>query len=163
MLMQAIAVPFRAAVVKLLLQGIKMSRMTVFSSPLLLGFDQLEQLLEQATKAGDGYPPYNIERLLQPENGAESWQITLAVAGFGLPDLEVTVDGKQLVIKGRQTGDDRGDFLHKGIAGRSFARSFVLADGMEVTAADLCNGLLTILLKRIAPDKRLVRIQIEER
>lgn len=163
MLMQAIAVPFRAAVVKLLLQGIKMSRMTVFSSPLLLGFDQLEQLLEQATKAGDGYPPYNIERLLQPENGAESWQITLAVAGFGLPDLEVTVDGKQLVIKGRQTGDDRGDFLHKGIAGRSFTRSFVLADGMEVTAADLCNGLLTILLKRIAPDKRLVRIQIEER
>jgi HSP20 family molecular chaperone IbpA len=163
MSVQAIVVPFRAVVVKLLLQGKRMSRMTVFSSPLLLGFDQLEQLLEQATKAGDGYPPYNIERLLQPENSAESWQITVAVAGFGVGDLEVTVDGKQLVIKGRQVGDDRGDYLHKGIAGRSFTRSFVLADGMEVTAAELCNGLLTILLKRILPDRRLVRIQIEER
>jgi HSP20 family molecular chaperone IbpA len=163
MLWQAIVVPFRATVAKLLLQGIKMSRMTVFSSPLLLGFDQLEQLLEQATKAGDGYPPYNIERMLQSDNGSENWQITLAVAGFGIGDLEVTVDGKQLVIKGRQSSDDRGDYLHKGIAGRSFTRSFVLADGMEVTAAELCNGLLTILLKRIVPDRRLVRIQIEER
>ncbi len=163
MLEQAIVVPCRASVVTLLLQGIKMSRMTVFSSPLLLGFDQLEQLLEQATKAGDGYPPYNIERLLQSDNGAENWQITLAVAGFGADDLEVTVDGKQLVIKGRQASDDRGDYLHKGIAGRSFTRSFVLADGMDVTVAELCNGLLTILLKRIVPDRRLVRIQIEER
>ncbi len=137
--------------------------MTVFSSPLLLGFDQLEHLLDQATKAGDGYPPYNIERLLQPGNSAERWQITLAVAGFTADDLEVTMDGKQLVIKGRQASDDRGDYLHKGIAGRSFTRSFVLADGMEVTAAELRNGLLTILLKRIAPDKHLVRIQIEER
>jgi HSP20 family molecular chaperone IbpA len=162
MLMQAIVVPFRATVVTLLLQGIKMSRMTVFSSPLLLGFDQLEQLLEQATKAGDGYPPYNIERLLQSDNGSENWQITLAVAGFGGGDLEVTVDGKQLVIKGRQASDDRGDFLHKGIAGRSFTRSFVLADGMDVTAAILHNGLLTILLKRVAPDSHVVRIQIEE-
>jgi HSP20 family molecular chaperone IbpA len=149
--------------VKLLLQGIKMSRMTVFSSPLLLGFDQLEHLLDQATKAGDGYPPYNIERLVQPGNSAERWQITLAVAGFTANDLEVTMDGKQLVIKGRQASDDRGDYLHKGIAGRSFTRSFVLADGMEVTAAELRNGLLTILLKRIVPDKHLVRIQIEER
>jgi HSP20 family molecular chaperone IbpA len=163
MLGQAIVVPYRASVVTLLLQGIKMSRMTVFSSPLLLGFDQLEQLLEQATKAGDSYPPYNIERLLQSDNGSENWQITLAMAGFGIGDLEVAVDGKQLVIKGRQSSDDRGDYLHKGIAGRSFTRSFVLADGMEVTAAELCNGLLTILLKRIVPDRRLVRIQIEER
>ncbi len=140
-----------------------MSRLTVFSSPLLLGFDQLEHLLEQATKAGDGYPPYNIERLAHPGNSSENWQITLAVAGFTADDLEVTIDGKQLVIKGRQASDDRGDYLHKGIAGRSFTRSFVLADGMEVTAAELRNGLLTILLKRIAPDKHLVRIQIEER
>ena len=137
--------------------------MTVFSSPLLLGFDQLEHLLDQATKAGDGYPPYNIERLAQSIGSAESWQITLAVAGFTGNDLEVTMDGKQLVIKGRQASDDQGDYLHKGIAGRSFTRSFVLADGMEVSAAELRNGLLTILLKRIAPDRHLVRIQIEER
>lgn len=140
-----------------------MTRMTVFSSPLLLGFDQLEQLLEQATKAGDGYPPYNIERLLQSDTGGENWQITLAVAGFAAADLEVTVDGKQLAVNGRQASVNRGDYLHKGIAGRSFTRSFVLADGMEVTTAELCNGLLTILLKRIVPDRRLVRIQIEER
>jgi HSP20 family molecular chaperone IbpA len=140
-----------------------MSRMTVFSSPLLLGFDQLEHLLDQATKAGDGYPPYNIERLRQPEKADENWQITLAVAGFSAGDLEVLVEGRQLVIKGRQASDDRGDFLHKGIAGRSFTRSFVLADGMDVTLAELHNGLLTILLKRVAPDKRVVRIQIEER
>lgn len=137
--------------------------MTVFSSPLLLGFDQLERLLDQATKVGDGYPPYNIERLMRAESGAESWQITLAVAGFRALDLEVVVDGKQLVIKGRQAGDDHGDYLHKGIAGRSFTRCFVLADGMDVTVADLHNGLLTILLKRVASEHRLVRIQIEDR
>jgi HSP20 family molecular chaperone IbpA len=140
-----------------------MSRMTVFSSPLLLGFDQLEYLLDQASKTGDGYPPYNIERLLQPQTGGEHWQITLALAGFSAKDIEVTVEDRQLVIKGRAVSDDRGDYLHKGIAGRSFTRSFVLADGMEVTLAELHNGLLTILLKRIALEKRLVRIQIEER
>ncbi len=155
--------PVRVAAVELLLQGKKMSRLTVFSSPLLLGFDQLEHLLEQASKVGDGYPPFNIERLSQPEGHAEHWQITLAVAGFRGSDLAVIVEGKQLVIKGQQANDDRGDYLHKGIAARSFSRSFVLADGMEVTHAELHNGLLTILLKRVAPDKRVVRIEIEER
>lgn len=155
--------PIRVAAAKLLLQGQKMSRMTVFSSPLLLGFDQLENLLDQASKAGDGYPPFNIERLAQPEQHVEHWQITLAVAGFLGSDLAVMVDSKQLVIKGQQASNDRGDYLHKGIAARSFTRSFVLADGMEVTHAELHNGLLTILLKRVAPDERVVRIEIEER
>jgi HSP20 family molecular chaperone IbpA len=163
MLEQAMAAPFRVVIAKLLLQGLEMSRMTVFSSPLLLGFDQLELLLDQATKAGDGYPPYNIERLVQPDEGTENWQIALAVAGFAASDLEVTVEGKQLVIKGRQARDDTGDYLHRGIAARAFTRSFVLADDMEVTLTELHNGLLTILLKRIALEKRLVRIQIEER
>jgi HSP20 family molecular chaperone IbpA len=139
-----------------------MTRLSVFSSPLLLGFDQLEQLLDQATKAGDGYPPYNIERGLEPVAGGEDWQITLAVAGFGASDLEVTVEGKQLLIRGRNREDGERDFLHRGIAGRSFARSFVLADGMEVTGATLENGLLTVLLKRLPPDKLVQRIKIKE-
>ena len=140
-----------------------MTRVSLFSSPLLLGFDQLEELLDQAAKAGDGYPPYNIERFANSGDGPEGWQITLAVAGFGLGDLDVTVEGKQLMIKGRQKDEIKRDFMHKGIAGRSFTRSFVLADGMEVKAAALENGLLTILLKRMAPDHLVRRIQIEER
>ena len=140
-----------------------MTRVSVFSSPLLLGFDQLEQMLDQATKAGDGYPPYNIERSLHPSDGSEAWQITLAVAGFGLEDLEVTVEGRQLLVRGRNRDDGKRDYLHRGIAGRSFARSFVLADGMEVTAAELENGLLTVLVKRLAPEKLVQRITIKER
>jgi HSP20 family molecular chaperone IbpA len=139
-----------------------MSRMTVFSSPLLLGFDQLEQLLDQATKAGDSYPPYNIERQ-QPENGAEEWMITLAVAGFARADLDVTIEGKQLNIRGRNRDEGKRDFLHRGIAGLSFVRSFVLADGMDVTDAQLENGLLTVLLKRMPPDKLVQRITIKEK
>jgi HSP20 family molecular chaperone IbpA len=140
-----------------------MSRMTVFSSPLLLGFDQLEQLLEQASKVGDGYPPYNIERQLQSESGAEEWVITVAVAGFTGADLDVTVEGKQLNIRGRNRDEGQRDFLHRGIAGRSFGRSFVLADGMEVTDAQLENGLLTVLLKRMPPEKLVQRITIKEK
>jgi HSP20 family molecular chaperone IbpA len=140
-----------------------MTRVSVFSSPLLLGFDQLEQMLEQATKAGDGYPPYNIERSQQSDNGSEEWQITLAVAGFGLEDLEVTVEGRQLLVRGRNREDGRRDFLHRGIAGRSFSRSFVLADGMDVTGSALENGLLTVLVRRLNPDKLVQRITIKER
>jgi HSP20 family molecular chaperone IbpA len=140
-----------------------MSRVSVFSSPLLLGFDQLEQLLDQASKTGDGYPPYNIERLTSPQTGQEDWQITLAVAGFSAADLEVTVEAKQLVIRGKTREDAKRDYLHRGIAGRSFARSFVLADGMEVTGAELENGLLTILLNRMPPDRLVKRITVKER
>lgn len=140
-----------------------MTRVSVFSSPLLLGFDQLEQLLDQATKAGDGYPPYNIERSLRAGDAGEEWQITLAVAGFGMDDLDVTVEGRQLLVRGRNREDGKRDFLHRGIAGRSFARSFVLAEGMEVTGALLENGLLTVLLNRKAPEKLVQRITIKER
>jgi HSP20 family molecular chaperone IbpA len=147
-----------------LLQGaFLMSRMSVFSSPLLLGFDQLEHLLDQATKAGDGYPPYNIERMQDQVSGAEQWHITLAVAGFGLGDLDITVEGRQLAIRGRNSDDGQRDFLHRGIAGRSFMRSFVLAEGMQVRGASLENGLLTVLLTRLAPEKRVQRIEIKER
>jgi HSP20 family molecular chaperone IbpA len=140
-----------------------MSRLQVFTSPLLLGFDQLEHLLDQATRTGDSYPPYNIERLPHPSNGSENWQITLAVAGFSRDDLEVNVEGKQLAIRGKTREDGKRDFLHRGIAGRSFARSFVLADGMEVTDAMLENGLLTILLTRLPPETLVKRIEIKER
>jgi HSP20 family molecular chaperone IbpA len=86
-----------------------------------------------------------------------------AVAGFGLDDLDVTVEGRQLLVRGRNHEDTKRDYLHRGIAGRSFARSFVLADGMEVTAAELENGLLTVLVKRLAPEKLVQRITIKER
>jgi HSP20 family molecular chaperone IbpA len=139
-----------------------MSRVAVFSSPLLLGFDQLEHLLDQASKAGDGYPPYNIERLTEPLEGAERWLITLAVAGFGSADLDVTVDGKQLIVKGKTRDEAKRDFMHRGIAGRSFLRSFVLADGMDVTKAELKNGLLVIALHRPPPSHTLKTIAVTE-
>jgi HSP20 family molecular chaperone IbpA len=143
-------------------QGFHMSRLSVFSSPLLLGFDQLEHLLDQATKAGDGYPPYNIERLLEPTDGAERWLITLAVAGFAAPDLDVTIDGKQLVIKGKQKDDGKREYMHRGIAGRSFMRSFVLADGMDVSKAELKNGLLVVALFRPPPSRAIKTIPVQE-
>ncbi len=139
-----------------------MSRVTVFSSPLLLGFDQLEHLLDQATKAGDGYPPYNIEQLTEPLDGAERWIITLAVAGFGSGDLDVSIDGKQLIIKGKQRDEAKREFMHRGIAGRSFLRSFVLADGMDVVKADLKNGLLVLALHRPPPAHTIKTIAVTE-
>ena len=122
-----------------------MSRMSVFNSPFLLGFDQLEDVLDKVTKnAGDGYPPYNIEHI-----GDNAIRITLAVAGFGREDLDVTLEASQLIIRGRQK-DDAGDkaYLHRGIAARQFIRKFVLADGMEVSDAHMENGLLHIDLER---------------
>lgn len=139
-----------------------MTRISLFSSPLLLGFDRFEQLLEQVSKAGDGFPPYNIERSVQAESGAELWQITLALAGFSAAELDVTVEGKQLMVKGQQREEGKRDFVHRGIAGRAFARSFILADGMEVARAALENGLLMILLKRQGPESLVKRIPIEE-
>ena len=115
-----------------------------FNSPFLLGFEHLERLLERTAKsAGDGYPPYNIE---QP--GEENLRITLAVAGFGRDELNVTVEGRQLVIRGKQSDAADKQFLHRGIAARQFQRAFVLAEGIEVTAAELESGLLTIELAR---------------
>ena len=121
-----------------------MSRSVYFNSPFLLGFEHLDRLLERTAKAaGDGYPPYNIE-----QSGDESLRITLAVAGFGLDELNVTVEDRQLVIKGKQNEQTDRTFLHRGIAARQFHRSFVLAEGIEVTGAELCNGLLTVEMTR---------------
>ena len=138
-----------------------MTRLSVFSSPLLLGFDELERMLDRASKtAGDGYPPYNIERLHKAEGEAERLRITLAVAGFGRDELDLTVEENQLVIRGRQQEDDGKAFLHRGIAARQFTRAFVLADGMEVTGARLDNGLLELHLERPEPRRVVRRIQI---
>jgi HSP20 family molecular chaperone IbpA len=130
--------------------------MTPFSSPLLLGFDAMEKTLERLAKSGDGYPPYNIERLPGTDGAAERLRITLAVAGFAESDLDVTVEENQLVVRGRQNDDTEREFLHRGIAARQFQRCFVLADGMRVVAADLKNGLLSIDLDR-PETQRLVR------
>jgi HSP20 family molecular chaperone IbpA len=130
----------------------------VFTSPLFLGFDHLEQMLERAAKASsDGYPPYNIE-----QTGPAGLRITLAVAGFGMDDLQITQEeNNQLVIKGRQTDDTQGRvFLHRGIAARQFQRAFVLAEGIEVKGAWLDNGLLHIDLARPQPESRVKTIQI---
>jgi HSP20 family molecular chaperone IbpA len=137
-----------------------MSRMTPFSSPLLLGFDAMEKTLERLAKTGDSYPPYNIERLRGSDGSAEKLRITLAVAGFADNDLEITVEENQLVVRGRQADDTEREFLHRGIAARQFQRCFVLADGMQVTAADLKNGLLSIDLDRPEPAKLVRKINI---
>jgi HSP20 family molecular chaperone IbpA len=138
-----------------------MSRISLFSSPLLLGFDDVERLLERAGKtAGEAYPPYNIERLAT--NGSETLRITVAVAGFGKSDLEITIEDNQLNIRGRTQDEGVKDFLHRGIAGRQFHRAFVLADGMDVIDAKLVNGLLVINLKRPEPNSVIRRIEIKE-
>jgi len=125
-----------------------MSRVPSLSSPFLIGFDEIERALDRISKAADGYPPYNIERLAKDEKNPERMRITLAVAGFTLDQLEVTVDENELVICGRQQEDKGRQYLHRGIAARQFQRTFVLADGMEVLGADLRNGLLSVDLAR---------------
>jgi HSP20 family molecular chaperone IbpA len=139
-----------------------MPRVSLFSSPLLLGFDDVERLLDQATKsAGDGYPPYNIERLREPESAGERLRITLAVAGFKRDDLEIEVEDNQLSVRGSQKNGEARDYLHRGIAARQFSRAFVLADGLEVHGAKLENGLLAIDLVRPEPQKVARRIEIK--
>jgi HSP20 family molecular chaperone IbpA len=146
-----------------------MTRVTMLSSPLLLGFEEIERLIDRAGKAGnDGYPPYNIERITRADAAggqikAELLRISLAVAGFTREQLEITVEDSQLVISGRQQDDKTRDFLYRGIATRQFQRTFVLAEGIEVRAADLSNGLLSIDLVRIEPERLVRRIEIGER
>ena len=139
-----------------------MTRMTPFSNPLLLGFDSMEKTLERIAKSGDGYPPYNIERIRDEEGRGERLRITLAVAGFAEKDLEVTTEENQLVVRGRQDDqeDETREFLHRGIAARQFQRIFVLADGMQVKGAELENGLLAIDLDRPEPERLVRKIDI---
>ncbi len=141
-----------------------MARTSLLSSPLLLGFDEIERLVDRFGKsAGEGYPPYNIERLKASQQGAECLRITLAVAGFTRDQLEITLEDKQLTIRGKQVEDDSKDFLYRGIAARQFQRTFVLADGIEVQTADLANGLLAIDLVRHEPERLVRRIDIGHR
>jgi HSP20 family molecular chaperone IbpA len=139
-----------------------MSRVPSLSSPFLLGFDEIERALDRVAKAADGYPPYNIERLARENGKPERLLITLAVAGFTRDQLEVTVEENQLVIRGRQQDDKTRQYLHRGIAARQFQRTFVLAEGMEVTGADLKNGLLSIELARPEPERVVKAIAITE-
>jgi len=121
-----------------------MTRLSLFNSPLLLGFDHFERTLDRIAKAGaEGYPPYNIEQI-----GEDRLRITLAVAGFELDDLEIQIEDNQLTIKGRQKDDPDRVYLYRGIAARQFQRSFVLAEGIIVNAATLDNGLLSVDLQR---------------
>jgi HSP20 family molecular chaperone IbpA len=137
-----------------------MSRVPSLSSPFLLGFDEIERALDRVTKAADGYPPYNIERVAPDEENPERLRITLAVAGFGREQLDITVEENQLVIRGKQQDDKSRQFLHRGIAARQFQRTFVLADGMDVLGADLKNGLLSIDLARPEPQRTVRTIGI---
>jgi HSP20 family molecular chaperone IbpA len=136
-----------------------MTKLSLGSHPFLLGFDQLERLVERTAKSGnDGYPPFNIE-----QSAENSFRITLAVAGFGEDDLAITVEDRQLVIRGKQTEDDTDRlFLHRGIAARQFQKAFVLAEGVDVAGAVTENGLLHIDLKRAVPDAVVQTIKINK-
>ncbi|WP_432449272.1 Hsp20 family protein [Aliiroseovarius marinus] len=136
-----------------------MTKMSLGTHPFLLGFEQLERMVEQAAKTGkDGYPPFNIEQVSDT-----AYRITLAVAGFADDDLSITVENAKLVIRGAQS--DTGEesvFLHRGIAARQFMKSFVLADGVEVTGAKTENGLLHIDLARAEPEQVVQKIEIRK-
>ena len=136
-----------------------MARITAFNSPLLLGFEHLEQILDRASRtSAEGYPPYNIEQT--SDNGL---RITLAVAGFSMNDLSVTIEDNQLMIRGRQVEDSDRVYIHRGIAARQFQRSFVLAEGIDVAGADMDNGLLHVELERIVPEPEVRTIHISDR
>jgi HSP20 family molecular chaperone IbpA len=135
-----------------------MARLSLFNSPLLLGFDHFERALDRVSKvASDGYPPYNIEQVSD-----NALRITLAVAGFPMNDLSLIVEDNQLVVRGKQSDDENRVYLHRGIAARQFQRSFVLAEGIEVRGAWLDNGLLHIDLTRPEPETRVRTIEIKD-
>ena len=140
-----------------------MSRQPPLGSPLLLGFDEIERFLDRAgNNSGDGYPPYNIERFERVGETGEQLSITLAVAGFKVEQLSITLENNQLSICGQQGDETKADYLHKGIAARQFQRTFVLADGINVINADLKNGLLSIALHRPQPKHQVVQIDISD-
>ena len=135
-----------------------MARLSLFSSPLLLGFDHFERALDRVSKvSSDGYPPYNIEQVNE-----DALRITLAVAGFAMSELSLTIEDNQLVVRGKQSDDENRIYLHCGIAARQFQRSFVLAEGIEVHGAWLDNGLLHIDLTRPQPETRVRTIAIKD-
>jgi len=141
-----------------------MVRVTALTSPLLLGFDDLERALDKVSKAGtDAYPPYNIERIAANGGEPERLRITLAVAGFSQDQIEVTVEENQLTIRGRQQEDKTREYLHRGIAARQFQRGFLLADGMQVLSAELAQGLLSVDLVRPQPERLVRTIKIVAR
>ena len=141
-----------------------MVRVTALTSPLLLGFDDLERALDKVSKGGtDGYPPYNIERIAADGAEPEKLRITLAVAGFSEGQIEVTVEENQLSIRGRQQEDKRREYLHRGIAARQFQRGFLLAEGMQVLSAELAQGLLSVDLVRPQPERLVRTIKIVAR
>jgi len=140
-----------------------MTRTLAFSSPFLLGFEDIERLLDRVSKTADGYPPYNIERIAAAGDSPAQIRITLAVAGFDPNDIEVTVEENELTVSGRQSDDDARDYLHRGIAARQFRRTFVLADGIEVKSAELKDGLLSIELVRPEAARTVRRIPITSR
>lgn len=132
------------------------TRLSLFDSPLFLGFDDFERTIDRLKKTADGYPPYNIEQI-----GEQSLRITLAVAGFTMDDLDIELENNQLTIRGRQNEDkDERIFIHRGIAARQFQRAFVLADGIEVNGASLDNGLLHIDMVRVVPEPQVQKIEI---
>lgn len=141
-----------------------MSRGPVQNSPFLLGFGEIDRAFDRAPRlASDGYPPYNVERLAPEEGIPERLRITLAVAGFKRGQLEITIEEHQLVIRGRQQDEKERQYLHRGIAARHFQRSFLLAEGMRVLGADLCDGLLSVDLARPDPERMVRKINISVR
>lgn len=141
-----------------------MTRISAFSSPLLLGFDDVEQALDRLSKAaGDGYPPYNIERLAKTGPPGGILRITLAVAGFSAEELNITVERNELVIRGRQQDEETRTYLHRGIAARQFQKTFLLAEGIEVLGANLKDGLLSIDLARPLAERAVRSIEINGR
>jgi HSP20 family molecular chaperone IbpA len=136
-----------------------MPRLSLFNSPLLLGFDHFERALDRVSKiAADGYPPYNVE-----QTGENALRITLAVAGFAMDDLSIRIEDNQLVVRGKQTDDKERLYLHRGIAARQFQRGFLLADGMQVLRAELAQGLLSVDLVRPQPERLVRTIKIVAR
>lgn len=134
-----------------------MSRLSLFNSPLLLGFEQFEQAIDRASKSADSYPPYNVEKVSD-----NRLRITLAVAGFSMDDLQVQLEQNQLVVRGKVNVDEERVFLHRGIGGRQFRKSFILADGIEVVGASIDNGLLHVDLEKPLQDREVKTINITQ-
>jgi len=136
----------------------------MLSSPLLLGFEEIERLIDRANKgSGDGYPPYNVERVGAENGEGETLRITLAVAGFTRDQLETPRADSRLIVGGKRAEEKSRHYLYRGIAARQFTRTFVLAEGIEVRSADLSDGLLAIDLKRLEPERLVRTIEISDR